>query len=200
MIRRRLRTEESGLTLIELLVAAAMSVVLVGAAGSMLISAVRGQPRLSEQSQNVSEARYELERLTRELRNGIRIDVATPTQVSFLTRVRRTSCGGPVPTDPEAEAIKCEVTYQCSASTCTRSEAEDGEFGGTPVIVVRNIDDPEAFCFVPSGGADKLECGEAVSPEATTYVGVNLHVPNPEGPGALTVSDGASLRSARLAQ
>lgn len=200
MKRERL-ADEAGLTLIELLVAAAMSVVLVGAASSMVISAVRDQPRLSKQSQNVSEARWVLERLTREIRNGIRIDVATPTQVSFLARVRRTACGGSVPTDPSADAIRCEVTYTCSASSCTRSEAEDGQFNGSPRTIFTANDGGEVFCFVPSADPeDPLECGTAASLPTTTYVGVNFEIDNPTGPGVLTISDGASLRTAELAQ
>ena len=35
-------------------------------------------------------------------------------------------------------------------------------------------------------------------PEATTYIGVTLRIPNPEGRGNLTISDGASLRNATL--
>ena len=199
-LRARLAGEE-GLTLIELLVATAMSVILVGAVGSMVISAVRSQPRLSEQAQNVSEARWVLERFTREIRNGIRVDVATPTQVSFLARVRRTTCGGSVPTDPEAGSIRCEVTYSCTTSGCTRSEAPDGQFDGTPRTMFTGIDNPNVFCFVPSTDPkDSLKCGSAVSPGGTTFVGVGLRVPNPAGTGALTISDGASLRTASLTQ
>jgi hypothetical protein len=37
-----------------------------------------------------------------------------------------------------------------------------------------------------------------VSVPETTYIGVKLRLPNPSGGGALTVSDGASLRNATL--
>jgi prepilin-type N-terminal cleavage/methylation domain-containing protein len=199
-VRARLANED-GMTLIELLVASAMSVILVGAAGSMVISAVRDQPRLSKQSQNISEARWVLERFTREIRNGIRVDVATPSQVSFLARVRRTSCGGSVPTDPEADAIRCEVTYACTTNGCTRSEAADGQFDGTPATVFTSGNDPNVFCYVPSTDPeDQLECGPAASLAGTTFIGVKLRIPNPAGPGSLIVSDGASLRTASLVQ
>ncbi len=92
----RKRDREAGLTLIELLVAAAMSVILVGAAGAMLISAVRNQPKLSKKTQNVTTARYVLERMTREIRNGIVVYSATGSKVAFKTRVRRSACGGGV--------------------------------------------------------------------------------------------------------
>jgi type II secretory pathway pseudopilin PulG len=195
----RLRREERGLTLVELLVASAMSVVLVGAVSSMLISVMKAQPKVTERAQDVSSARWVLERFTREIRNGVRIDVATPSTVSFLTYVRRTSCGGGVQTNSTTAAIKCQVTYQCTTTSCTRSEAPDGKFTGTPQTVFTGINSSSVFCFVPSKATDSLTCGEAISPQQTTYVGVRLQMPKPDGGAtALTVSDGASLRNATL--
>jgi hypothetical protein len=63
---------------------------------------------------------------------------------------------------------------------------------------VTGIDSSSVFCFVPSTEADPTKCGPAQSTTTPTYVGVTLHVPNPAGSGALTISDGASLRSATL--
>lgn len=191
--------DESGLTLIELLVASAMSVVLVGAVGSMLVSAMKAQPDISKRAQDVSSARWVLERMTREIRNGIRIDQVGATSVSLLTYVRRTSCGGDVPASSATPAIKCEVTYQCTATSCTRSEAPDGLYTGTPKTVFTGISSSEVFCYVPSTEPDPLTCGPAVSAAQTTYVGFRLRFPNPDGGAtALTVSDGASLRNATL--
>lgn len=196
----RLR-QEDGLTLVELLVASAMSVVLIGAIGSMLVSTMRAQPGINEKNQNVSSARYVMERMTREIRNGIRIDRAYPTSVSFLTYVRRTSCGGGVPASSTVKAIKCEVTYTCSTTSCTRIEAAEGVYVGTARPLFSGINDANVFCFVPSTQPDPLSCGgvsDPASPQSTTYVGVRLRLPNPSGTGALTVSDGASLRNAVL--
>lgn len=191
--------DESGLTLVELLVASAMSVVLVGAVGSMLMGAMRAQPNISEQSQDVSSARWVLERLTREIRNGIRIDQATASSLSFLTYVRRTACGGGVPASSTTPAIKCQVTYQCTTTSCTRREAPDGQLGGTPKTVFTGINGANVFCYVPSTEADPLTCGPAVAAGQTTYVGVRLQLPSSDGgTAALIASDGASLRNATL--
>jgi type II secretory pathway pseudopilin PulG len=203
-VRRALRAslgrarQEDGLTLVELLVASAMSVILVGAVGSMVVSVMRSQPELSKRAQNVSTARWVLERMTREIRNGIRIDQASTSSVSLLTYVRRTSCGGGVPTDPETPAIKCEVTYQCTTTSCSRIEAAPEVFTGTSTTIFTGIDSPSVFCYVPSTEPDPLTCGPAASVEETTYVGLRLQIPNPSGPSALTASDGASLRNATL--
>jgi Tfp pilus assembly protein PilV len=195
----RLRAEEEGLTLIELLVASMMSVILVGAVMSMVISTMRAQPDISERNQDVSSVRYVLERITREIRNGVRIDEASASKVSFLTYVRRTSCGSGTLATSTAPAIKCQVTYQCTTTACTRTEAADGVMTGIPKPVFSGINSSQVFCFVPSTEADPLACGTAKDKSATTYIGVRLRMPNPDGGAtALTVSDGASLRNATL--
>ena len=189
LLKMRLASEESGLTLIELLVASAMSVVLLGAVGSMVISAMRAQPEVSKRSQNVSSARYVLERLTREIRNGVAVDSATASSVSFRTYVRRAACGGAVLTDPSSPAIVCQVTYDCTTTSCMRIEASEGVYTappGTSTTIFSGIDSSDVFTYAPSAAA-------------ATYVGVKLRIPNPSGPAALTISDGASLRNATLA-
>lgn len=194
--------DEAGMTLVELLVAAAMSVIIVGAAGSMLISAVRDQPTISKRAQNVSSARWVLERMTREIRNGIAVKqtTATAAKVSFETYVRRSACGGGVPSAASASSIPCQVTYTCTTSACSRIEATPGVEAsppGTRSILFSGIDSAAVFCFVPSAEANPSTCG-AVGKEAPTYIGVTLHIPNPDGGDDLTVSDGASLRNATL--
>lgn len=190
--------QEDGLTLVELLVASAMSVVLLGAIGSMVVSTMRAQPNVSERAQNISTARWVLERMTREVRNGIRVDQATASKVSFLTYVRRTPCGGTTPLPSGSPAIKCEVTYQCTTTACSRIEANEGIYTGTATTVFTGINSSNVFCYVPSTESDPLTCGPASSVNGTTYVGAGLQIPNPTGPSALTVSDGASLRNATL--
>jgi Tfp pilus assembly protein PilW len=204
-MRARLRNRlarldgEAGLTLIELLVAMVMGVIVVGAAMAMLISAVRQQPQQSKQAQSVSTARYELERITREIRNGVNVtNAASSSKVSFVARLRRTACGGSVPADPSTPARECQITYTCGTTSCSRIEADPGVETGTAETVVTGIDSAEVFCFVPSSNADPTQCGPAKPGTAPTYIGVTLRVPNPSGAGLLTVSDGASLRSATL--
>jgi type II secretory pathway pseudopilin PulG len=181
---------EAGLTLVELLVAASMSVVLVGAAGSMMISAVRDQPKLSKKSQNISTARYVLERMTREIRNGVVVYAASGSEVSFRTRVRRTACGAGVEEDASAPAIQCRVTYSCTTTSCSRTETDPGVEGeaGTPATLVGGLDSSNVFSWScnPEDACEK--------PGEITYLGVTLNMPNPEGSGDLTVSDGANLR------
>jgi type II secretory pathway pseudopilin PulG len=184
-VRLRAQEPEAGLTLVELLVAAAMSVILVGAAGSMLISAVRSQPNLSEKTQNISTARWVLERMTREIRNGIQIfPGAAGSRVEFETQVRRAECGGAPEENPAVPAIECRVTYECAPVppdelvTCTRTETapETPGSSGTPVALVSGLISADVF-----------------SPEGD-YIEISLQIANPEGKGALVIKDGAGLR------
>jgi hypothetical protein len=175
---------EAGLTLVELLVSSAMSVIIVGAACMMLISAVRTQPKLSKKSQEISTARYVLERMTREIRNGIVVySGATGSKVEFKTSVRHSTCGGAVIANPATPAIECRVTYSCTTTACTRTETAPAVPGanGTPIPLVSGLDSNKVFNYEPSV-------------EEPSYVGITLHIENPEGEGELTVTDGAGLR------
>lgn len=193
--------DEVGMTLIEMLVALVMGLVVVGGATTLMISAVRKQPEQQAQAQSISTARFELERMTREIRNGTSVDpdTATASSVSFAARVRRATCGGGLPASAAIPSIECEIVYSCASESCTRTEREVGKTGGTVSTIVTGIDSAEVFCFVPSSNTDPTECGPAKSGTAPTYVGVTLRIPNPSERGNLTISDGASLRGATLA-
>jgi type II secretory pathway pseudopilin PulG len=186
---RRLRRPggEAGFTLIELLVSSTMGVIVMGAVAALLITAVKDQPQISEKSQNISTARWVLERLTREIRNGIAVTPgrATGSEVSFRTYVRSSTCeGGKLASS--APAIECQVTYRCTTTSCSRTQSAPGVFTGTARTIFSGIDDSNVFSYVPSASAP-------------TFIRITLNIPNPSGTGDLTVSDGASLRNATLA-
>lgn len=191
---------EEGFTLIEMLVAMTMGVVVMGGVMILLIGAMRSQPKLDSQATNIQTARWVLERMTREIRDGVVVDKATASSVSFQTYVRHATCGSSTTLASGASAIKCEVTYSCSGETCTRLEAAPGVYTGSPATIFTGLSDPaEVFCFVPSNNEkDPSECGEAKAPSSTTYVEVKLEIPDSEGSGGLTAADGASLRNATL--
>jgi prepilin-type N-terminal cleavage/methylation domain-containing protein len=187
-LRRRLSgaVPGAGFTLIELLVATTMGVVLATATGSLLISAVRDEPGISQKSVNIQTVRWALERITRELRNGVEVDKATAASVSFQTYVRHTTCGGSTVLPSSSPSIKCEVTFSCSGTICTRLESAPGEYTGTPTTIFSGISNASSvFTYSPNS-------------TSATYVGVTLTIPNPTGSGSLTASDGATLRNATL--
>ena len=176
---------EDGFTLVELLVASMMGVVVMGAVASLVISAVKDQPKISKQSQNITTARWVLERLTHELRNGVAVSKATANEVSFEGYVRHSTCGGTGALAGTSPAIKCQVTFTCTTTSCSRRESLPGTISGIPSPIFTGIDSSEVFSYAPN-------------PSQPTYVRVTLRLPNPSGTGALTVSDGASLRNATL--
>lgn len=183
---RRARAQ-AGFTLIELLVSMTMGVVVLGAVGSLVVSAMKDQPRISERAQDITTARWVLERLTREIRNGIKVDSSsTASTMSFETYVRHTTCGGSTALASSAAPIKCQVTYTCTTTKCTRIEAAPTLKTGTATTVFEGIDSSSVFSYTPSPA------------NGTTFVEVTLHMPNPAGDAPLTVSDGASLRNAIL--
>lgn len=187
---RRARSEQ-GYTLIELLVAAAMGAVVMSAVAMLVIGAVKGQPEISKQAQNITTARWILDRLTHELRNGLAVTKAEPDEVSFQVYVRRSTCGGTATLPASTPAIKCQVTYSCTTTACSRSESAPGTYTGTPEEIFDGIDSSQVFTYVP-------EVTEASEVSKVTYVKVTLSLPEPDGVGAFTVSSGTSLRNATL--
>lgn len=183
---RRVRGE-AGFTLIELLVSMTMGVVVLGAVGSLVVSAMKYQPRISERAQDISTARWVLERLTREVRNGIKVNSkSTSSTLSFETYVRHVTCGGTTLLSATSASIPCQVTYTCTTTKCTRIEAAPGVMTGTPKTIFEGIDSSKVFVYVPE------------KPSEATFIEITLHMPNPAGDAPLTVSDGASLRNATL--
>lgn len=176
---------EEGFTLVEMLVAMTMGVVVMGGVMILLIGAMRSQPKLEKQGTNIQTARWVLERMTREIRNGITVDKATASSVSFQTYVRHTVCGGTTALASTAAPTKCEVTYTCSGETCTRLEAAPGVYTGTATTIFKGLSNASSvFTWSPNS--------------SPTYIGVTLEFPSSEGSGGLTASDGASLRNATL--
>jgi type II secretory pathway pseudopilin PulG len=183
---RRLQdvSTEAGFTLVELMVAAAMSTVVMGAVVLLVVGTVKTQPKISQQAQNITTARWVLERMTREIRNGIAIKEKSASMVSFEGYVRRSTCGGGASAST-TPAIKCRITYECSTTTCFRKESEPQVNGGAAIKIFKGINSSQVFSYAPTE-------------TLPTFVRITLRLPNPSGTGALTVSDGASLRNATL--
>jgi hypothetical protein len=110
---------------------------------------------------------------------------AKPNLVSFQGFVRHTSCGSSSVLASGSPSIKCQITYSCTASTCSRIEASPGIFTGTSQVLISGLNSEQIFTYSPTASAAK-------------YVKITLRMPNPSGNGALTVSAGASLRNATL--
>lgn len=172
-----LRCEERGLTLIELLIAAAMALVVVGGALFVLVGAMRSEPRTASEVAAIQQNRVAIDRITRELRQGSDLPAATSSELEIVTYVKAASCGG----EPASTAIPCRVTYSCPEDACTRVVAQpDGSEPGPPVQVAGGLTSPDVFQYVPS----------AADP---TYVEVSFSFSSDGRP--VTLHDGVALRN-----
>ncbi|HET9198604.1 MAG TPA: hypothetical protein VFN92_10170 [Solirubrobacterales bacterium] len=185
--RLRRQGGEGGFTLVELLVASAMGVVVMGAVASLVISTVRQQPKISKETQNVSSARWMLERLTHELRNGIAVSgESTASKLSFEGFVRHSTCGGSTALPSGSAAIRCLITYECSTTACSRKETTPPSTTGIAKPVFSGLASNQIFTYVPSVAS-------------ATYVKATLRLPDPTSAGSpLVISSGTSLRNATL--
>jgi len=181
--------DERGFTLVELLVGAGMGIVLMGAVATLVVSALKYQPNISKKAENVTTARAVLDRMTHELRSGERVEVAEASRVVFIGYSRRSPCGGSAILAPGQPSIPCRITYSCTTTSCSRTEASPSSAAnsGTPQLIFSGINSNQVFTYQP----------KAV-PAEVTYVKATLRMPDPRGSGSLTVSDGASLRNATL--
>jgi Tfp pilus assembly protein PilW len=177
----KLRRSEGGFTLIELLVATTMGMVVLGGAVTVFIGAVRSEPRAADRVGSIQEGRVIVERITRELRQGVDVVAATPSTLELVTYVKQASCSG---AGASSSSIPCLVTYSCSAGVCTRTVAEpDGSEAGSSVQVVEGLSTDDVFEYSSSEPESDPE-----------FVDVRLSFVSREG-GPVVVADGVELRN-----
>jgi type II secretory pathway pseudopilin PulG len=171
-----LRREQDGMTLVELLVAASLGLVVVGAGMSIFVSSIRSEPRTASKVDAIQQARVTADRITRELRQGLEVKPASPSQLEIVTYVKTTGCSGA----PASTSMPCEVTYACSSGACTRTVAEpDGTEPGPTVQVVSGLASADVFDPQPTGDP--------------SYVGVTFSLVAEGDP--VVVEDGVALRN-----
>ncbi len=186
--RLRLRLgAEAGHTLIELLVASAAGLVVVGGMVVVLISLVHSQPESTERAGQIQEGRVYMERLVRELRQGSPVTGATANSSQLTVNTYTRSCNGAAPT---ITAQECLVTYACTQSgavaNCTRKAGT-----GAPVVAIRGLANPDVFSYATT--ASSATCSGATT---TTPALVCLRFVYPtEADDAITLEDGAYLRN-----
>jgi type II secretory pathway pseudopilin PulG len=169
------------MTLIELLIATAAGLVVIGGAFTMFAGAIHSQPRDSAKVAALQEARTTLDRITRELRQGLEVVSSSPTpsttQMAIVTYVKAATCGGAA----ASTAIPCRVQYTCGGTTCSRVvEQPNGGSPGPAVQVASGLTTPNVFNYSPS----------ATDP---SYVGVSFSVAGSGQPFVL--SDGVAMRN-----
>lgn len=173
---------EEGYTLPELLIALAIGLLVAFGATSMVMMAVKAEPRTSEKAGQLQQGRAMSERLVRELRQGE--EVIAPwaaDELELLTMVHSSSCGG----SAGGSSILCRVEYECEAGTCTRAERNpDGSGGAAAEQIVSGLASSNVFGYESSGEG-----------QPPNYVSVSLEYPGETGGESVTVADGAGLRN-----
>ena len=176
---RRLRDDEGGFTLPELLVAAMLSLFVVGSAVMVFTSAIQSEPRTADRTAQIQQARTLAEMVSRELRQGWDTPTMTSSQLAVLTYVKRVSCST---TTPSTTSIPCRVTYNCSTGDCTRTTANvNGTGAGSPVKVVEDLSSTAVFTYSPSGDP--------------TFVGIRVTFADDDGQDSITLEDGVAFRN-----
>jgi type II secretory pathway pseudopilin PulG len=178
---------ERGVTMTELLVFTMMLLVVLAAGMTLLIVAVKSQPRISDRNFAIQQGRVLQERFARELRQSSLVEqtpAPTSQSITFRTYVRRTQCGDALETDPTKPAIACKVTYTCTAGACDRTEAPlPGQPGTTTTQqLISGLSSSAVFGYSP----------DSANPD---YVTMQLVFPAAGGGDAVTLHDGVDLRN-----
>jgi prepilin-type N-terminal cleavage/methylation domain-containing protein len=171
ILSRRLRDDQSGFTLVELLVAMPIALIVVFMALLVLDTAVPYEVRTRERAQALRDQEVGLERMTRELREATSFTFLTSQKVEFDVHMR--AAGG-----------LRKVQYDCSSGDhCLRLE---GPVGGTVspagTVIVDALVNPDVFEPEP----------DFVNPR---YVGLVARVRISEDRRPITLRDGIDLRN-----
>jgi hypothetical protein len=190
-MRNRSLLAEDGSTLIELLVAAAMMISVIGALMGLNRVAFKEQARVEGGVRGLIGQKNGLERVTRELRQATQICTISPTCGPFTDastiEFERCSTGG------ASGCTKSWVRYNCSGApaqsvppnltsrACLRSEAASpGLLGQNQRVVVRNVSTTQGGVFSLIG---------------TNYVAISLQVVAKGQKNAIALQDGVRTRN-----
>jgi prepilin-type N-terminal cleavage/methylation domain-containing protein len=187
--RRPLRAGgEAGFTMIEMLVASAVGLVVVGVLATLMTSVLRAQPEQQERSAQIQDGRVIVERIVRELRQSKPVVGATSnaTQIT-VDAYTRSGCGAAAPT---TSAALCRVTYSCTQSgalgSCTRRAGT-----GAAVTILTDLRSAAVFSY----GATTSPTCDLASTATPAFVCLTLAYPAGDGQEAVTIEDSAYLRN-----
>jgi prepilin-type N-terminal cleavage/methylation domain-containing protein len=158
--------EESGFTLVELLVAMVLGLIILGASVMVFTSASKNQPRATSRTADIQEARTGMERVVRELRQGS-LASGTSSQLT-VTYPQNPVCGG-----------SCTVVYTCASGNCSRTQ------GGMTRILVTGLASNSVFGY--------SVC--PAEPTKINYISVTMPFRASNGDDSITLTDGVRLRN-----
>jgi prepilin-type N-terminal cleavage/methylation domain-containing protein len=181
-------SDESGFTMIELLVGIAMALVITMAAVTMFNSIINHQSDSTQAADIIGTARNAAEKLTTDVREGEKATVVQPYELQLVT---------PCSTITAGATGSCEIIYSCARELGKTTYSCSRSVSGTTKTVITGLASREVFCVYPTSESGK-ECGAqgVVTPR---YVGIDLEFPNHSkaaGASSTTVlEDGAALHN-----
>jgi len=123
---RRVRGDQAGISLIEVMVSMTLMTIVMGAILALLDSSARSAPREKERSDAIREVQVGLHRMTRELRQATNILGTNPRWILFQARLQNT--------DPATSASQPyrdrQILLSCgdhNPGRCARYEAAPGD-------------------------------------------------------------------------
>jgi prepilin-type N-terminal cleavage/methylation domain-containing protein len=179
--RARLR-DEHGFTLVEMLVASALSIVVFGASLSFVNASRSASDKNSNRSDSVLQSRDGLERLVREARTALPVGGATPSPaVTASSLVFQRVAPGASSDVVLASQTKEWVRWACSGTTCNRTSSASypPPSSGGPTLVTA-LADTNVFTLA---GTNVLN------------VVMNISVGGSGTPDNVTLKDGVFMRN-----
>ena len=183
LVSRNAARDESGFSLIELLVAATLMVVVFGAALALFDTTARIAPKDQERAHAIRDAQVGLHRMTRELRQADAVYAATATLVDVQLTI-----GG----------VSTRVVYDCNRPRCVRrAGAGTGPPAGQGELVLERLrngtSQEPVFRYSPPGAL----------PPNSVDVSVIVPASGDRGDGhrhSVVLEDGLALRNVNLAR
>ena len=169
--RARLRGDQRGWTLVELLVASTVGLVVMSAALDVYAESARSQSRTANRVAALRQSQVGLERMTREIRQASSYTISGASEVIDVETQVRPAGGG--------AAIPRHVRYDCSGTACVRFEGPPNQPAPTTggVTVVTGVQ------------------SALISVSSSRFIGVRLDVTVPGESGSFRLRDGATMRN-----
>ena len=175
----RLRSQQSGFSLVEVLVALPIALLIMFAALSASDTAGRSQTASTDRAQAITQAQVGLERMSREIRQAASFRLLTSQIVEVETFVRSpsgTQAGG------YTGGLRL-VRYDCTQSQCRRYEGpRGGPLGATANTLFTDVTNVDIFSPSP----------DFLDPD---YIGLKVQIRVRGQIQPITVSDGVDLRN-----
>lgn len=189
--------DERGVSLVELVLVAALLAVVLTAVLSLVESTTALAPRETERSHAIREAQVGLARMVRDLRGSHRVLATSDSSMEVLTTVRRLNAGGQEVHEDRHVLYRCNVPHPTDATRrrCVRIEVAVGAALpaiSTGQVVIDRLLESTVFTFSPSPLAPTYVKARVVLPAAGERADGFAH--------SVTLDDGFYIRNASLSE